>query len=243
MCRRRRLIWPASLGLVAGENRLEVSFIDLTPGFYSAAPLFLLLGPPPVVSPTPWPTQTASATPQPTITPSATRTPTATSTRPAPVLTKVHAPPAQSRRDWPLSPLTLGGLLGGGGLAWLTWRTTRAGRPLPSGQVDLYAQDRFVDTIPLAMFGKSEVYLGSGGQDIIIPDPSVPEVAARIRAGQGLEPGMCWRCWTPTNPDQVTAQHLLQDGDYHDFGTFRLVYQVYQPEASFFEPEEGGLYV
>ena len=234
------------LGLVGGDNRLEISFIDLTPGFYSAAPLYLLLGPPPAISPTLTPTNapTASATTQPTSTSSATPTPATTPTRLAPAKGRVNSPPTQTDQGWPLGPLALGVPLGGGLLALLTWRLARARPPLPIGQCILYTAEGYHDTVSLALYGKPVVYLGRGAGDIILPDPEVAELAARIsshRRGSGQEDIL--EILDPDNPAEVIDRFVLQDGDTHYFGQYRLVYQCYQPEEPFYTFDEGGLHV
>ena len=232
------------LDLVGGENRLEISFIDLTPGFYSAAPLYLLLGPPPAVIPTSTPTNAPTVTPttQPTRTPSA--TPTITLARLAPAQGAVNSPPAQTDQGWPLGLLALGVLLGGGLLALLTWRLARVRRPLPMGQCILSIADRYLGTYALATLRKLMVYLGSGNVDIVIPDPNVAEIAARISSqhrGSGQEDIL--EILDPDNPTAVIDRFVLQDGDTHYFGQCRLVYQCYQPEEPFYTFDEGGLHV
>lgn len=209
-----------------GKNAVTIELKDLTPPVYSSRPYYLVLLVP--IEPTP------TSSPEPTPTPSPPPSPSPTS-RPAPTATAVPEEPAQAQRPPYFLALGLLPLLVA---LMILWRLRN--RVLLPGTLDLYEEDRWVQTFVLADMGK-KVTLGRLG-DISLDSPS-PEAACILarRSGQGVEAVI--RALNPEHPIQVggetvTGAHPLKHGDEINIGQHTLRYRFFDEALSDIDLEE-----
>lgn len=106
---------------------------------------------------------------------------------------------------------------------------------LPPGELVVYEQGVYQQTVELARFKKNRLLMGSGKVDIGLE--GVPAVAARV-TGHRDEHGQRYavlEMLDPENPQDVVEQFFLRHDDGHQIGDYKLVYRHYQAEKSFYE--------
>lgn len=211
--------------LIAGDNRLSLSLVDLTGPAYSSTAYYLIVAEDP--------SYTAKiATPVPA---TATLTPTSQPTRTAiPTLTPVVAAPAPVRKDTvktdaapPRLWIWIGVMVGVLLISAVIW-VTRKGRQAPPGAVEIYDEDgQYRETVVLSRSRKATVTLGSSPQaDIQLTGAGL---AARIYTQQETsQPVMALY-----GPDgALTAELPLYHQESHQLGACRLVYKNYAEETA-----------
>jgi hypothetical protein len=245
----------------AGQNHLAVELVDLTPGYYSASPLWLVIveASSPVTGATPTntprPTQTPTPEPTPTPWPTPTYTPVVSKTFTLEVAAAVDGsqvdPPNFSAGDKPFIEESTSagnrfslpwlGLMGAGLITLLVlgWRWKQSRPATPPGQVSLFAGPEFIQTWDLAAFGKAVVTLGGEEADIVLPteEDSIPPLVARIlaQATPDGDPKAVWELLDPDAPEVVLERQTLQHGDeLLVFKNIRLDYSHYEAETETF---------
>jgi len=199
-----------------GRNAVTIELKDLTPPVYSSRPYYLVLlvptEPTPTSSPEPAPMPSPSPTPKPT-----------------PTATAVPEEPAQARRPPYFLALGLLPLLA---VMAILWRLRN--RVLLPGTLDLYEEDRWVQTFVLADMGKKVTL---GGQGHILVDSPSPEIACIFarRSDQGVEAVI--QALDPEHPIQVggetvTGSHSLKHGDEINIGKHTLRYRFFDEALS-----------
>lgn len=194
-----------------GKNVVTIELKDLTPPVYSSRPYYLVLfvpiEPTPTPSPSPFPSPTS---------------------RPTPTVTPVPEEPAQAQRPPCFLALGLLPLLA----LTLLWRLRD--KVLLPGTLNLYEEDRWVQTFILADMGK-KVTLGGQG-DILVDSPS-PEIACIFarRSDQGVEAII--QALDQEHPIQVggetvTGSHPLKHGDQIKIGKHSLRYSFFDEALS-----------
>lgn len=195
-----------------GRNVVTIELKDLTPPVYSSRPYYLVLLVPIEPTPTPSPSPAPSPTP-----------------RPSPTVTPVPEELAQGR---PPSRFLALGLLPLLAVMAILWHLRN--RVLLPGTLDLYEEDRWVQTFVLADMGK-KVTLGGQG-DILVDSPS-PEIACIFarRSDQGVQAAI--RALDQEHPIQVggetvTGSHPLKHGDEIKIGKHTLRYSFFDEALS-----------
>jgi hypothetical protein len=202
-----------------GRNVVTIELKDLTPPVYSSRPYYLVLLVPIEPTPTssPEPTPTTSPSPFPSSTP-----------RPTPMVTAVPEVPEQAQRSPCFLALGLLPLLA----VAILWRLRN--RVLLPGTLDLYEQDRWVQTFVLADMGK-KVTLGGQG-DILVdsPSPEIAYISAR-RSDQGVEAvigALDQEHPIQVGGETVTGSHPLKHGDEIKIGKHTLRYSFFDEALS-----------
>ena len=189
-------------------------------------------------TPTPQPVATMTQT-LPTVTVTSTPIITLVLASDLPVSPVVEAvadlPPTEPLETTRLSGWTMAfsfGLIGlGVGVALVVLRSRRKGLP---GTIDLYKGNQFLRTIVLAHFAKDVVRIGRRG-DVALSGEDVAEHVARLCAHHRT---VALEILDPQDPRQVQERFVLNHGESHWIGDYRLEYKNYQKTQSHYS---GGV--
>lgn len=214
--------------LVAGDNRLSLSLVDLTGPAYSSTAYYLIVAEDPsytakIATPVPA-TTTLTPTPRPTRTATPTLTPVVAA--PAPMLEDTGKTDPAGSRLWIWIGVLVGVLL----ISAVIW-VTRKGQQAPPGAVEIYDEDgQYRETVDLSRFRKATVTLGSSPQaDIQLTGANVAGLAARIYT----QPETGQPVMALYGPDGVlTDEQPLYHQESHQLGACRLVYKNYAEETA-----------
>jgi hypothetical protein len=114
------------------------------------------------------------------------------------------------------------GLIGlGVGVALVVLRSRRKGLP---GTIDLYKGNQFLRTVVLAHFAKDVVRIGRRG-DVALRGEEVADQVARLCTHH---PTVALEILDPQDPSQIQERYVLNHGESHWIGDYRLEYKNYQ---------------
>jgi len=213
--------------LIAGDNRLSLSLIDLTGPAYSSTAYYLIV----VEDPSYTAKTLTPVTATPTVAPTATVEPSPTPTPQPVVVAAVDVPGPQRKFGW---AWLLAGILAVVMTAATLWQ--RATSLRPPGEFDIEQNGRYQKTVNLAQRGKTLLTVGSKG-DLLLTGEDVPEIGARIRTQRHPQQGLqaLIEFVDPAQPKVVLEAYPLADGDVHYLGSYKLTYRRTLVDPTFLE--------
>lgn len=237
---RERILYldPISLPgdmFVSGSNTIEISLVDVAPGFFSNSNLYVLAvtfdqipelaSPAPVHIPAPPPVPTYTPVPSPTpVTPPGSTPPPS----PSPTPTTVAQEATTDVPNRPVSPWVYLGPIGL--LPLLAFLVVRSRNSLRlEGSVGIYRAGKLLRETALSLFGAMAT-LGSKG-DIPLAGDDIPPLAARLRAQRTDRAGV-ETVFETLDPEtgQVLDSRPWRDGDEEVIGEYRIKYTNYNQE-------------
>jgi hypothetical protein len=152
--------------------------------------------------------------------------------------TSVTAPPAETTSSgWPWEWIGLV-LLGGVGL-WIYGSRLRT--ETPPGGWDIHFQGQYQRTLEFAGLKKAQIRAGSDpGGEVVLAGDEIAPVAIRVvsQTGEQGQRQAVYEILDPEAPEEVVERYVLEPGDEHRIGDYKLIYFTYQADKSFYERSE-----
>ena len=244
-----------------GQHLIEVSLIDVRPEYHSASPIVLyqVAGQPPIeASASGTPSSDgilvfesigqSTTTPTMVITPFLAQVATPptndpTSNTEVAILvepeTAEEAGKTEARAidsDWPVPWWLVGAVLLSSVGLWVYGSQLRI--VTPPGGWDIHLKGQYQRTIEFSNIKKSQIRAGSDpGIEVVLEGDGIPPVAVRVvnQTGEQGQRQAVYETLDPEDPEYVVERYVLEHGDEHFIGDYKLVYFTYQAEESFYE--------